>query len=336
MTDKNSVANRLGCFYFVISTRFFLFITVDWIIFAHNQSLLAKKVEIMEVYTMLLFVIMAALLIRLMTKCQISYLRKNPVDKPPSQMVMITSCIVFTLITFGLYYFLCRHDICTVIYAVISVLLTLILALLTLKKTPGCKEWSKTMRLNHIFVILALCSPLNVGVIFFCQWFFPDVTSIRTEQGKYEVTTRNAIPLFKNFMPTGSYIENHTEDTLYRVVVSYAFLGEEIHNHYNITDTIAPQTTAGIPCPPNYVLRRIYPIMMPSSGRMGRTRTRRSYIVTKSELDAFTSGDFGDLGIKDNIRVNSFNITTNPIIWEDPERLRILEQTIDRFSQHKK
>lgn len=147
---------------------------------------------------MLLFVIMAALLIRLMTKCQISYLRKNPVDKPPSQMMMITSCIVSTLITFGLYYFLCRHDICTAIYAFISVLLTLILSLLTLKKNPGCRVWSKTTRLNHIFLVLALCSTINVGVIFFCRWIFPDITLIRTEQGKYEVTTRHTIPFYEN------------------------------------------------------------------------------------------------------------------------------------------
>lgn len=289
----------------------------------------------MEVCALILFVFATSLLICTMTKCSIRHLSKKTVDRPLSQLALTSSYTALTLITFGLYYFLCRHDICTVIYAVISVLLTLILTFLTLKNTPGCREWTKTTRLNHIFAILALSSILNLGVIFFCRWFSPDVTAIRTEQGKYDVTTRQAIPFFKNFMPTGSYIENHTEDTLYRVVVSYAFLGEEIYNHYNITDTIAPQTTAGIPCPPNYVLRKIYPIMMSSSGRMGRTRTRRSYIVTKSELDAFTSGDFRNLGIKDNIRINTLNITTNHIIWEDPERLRILEQTIDRFSQQK-
>ncbi len=289
----------------------------------------------MNVCTMLLFVIMAALLIRFVTKCRIRYLHKNPVDKPLSQMVMMLFCIVPSLTTFGLYYFLCRYNLCTAIYAVISVFLTLILAFMILKKTPGCNEWLKTTRLNHIFLILAMCSMLNAGVIFFCRWFFPDVTLIRTEQGKYDVTTRQTITFYENFMPTGSYVENQTGDTLYRVVVSYAFLGEEIRNHYNITDTIAPQTTARIPCPPNYVLRKIFPIMQSSIGRMGRTRTRRSYIVTKSEMDAFTSGDFSDLGIKDNIRVNSFNITTNPIIWEDPERLKILEHTIDRFTQHK-
>lgn len=284
---------------------------------------------------MLLFVIMTTLLIWLLTKWQISYQRKNQVSQPTSPIILALSCIGLTLCSFVLYYYLCRYNICTVIYACISILLTLILTILTIEKARGCKKWLKTTRLLHIFVILALSSILNMGVIFFCRWFFPDVTSIRTEQGKYEVTTRHILPFHVNISPTGSYVQNDTEDTLYRVVVSYAFLGEEIHNHYNITDTILPQTTAGIPCPPNYILKRIFPIMLPSSGRFGRIRTRRSYIVTKSELDAFTSGDFRNLGIKDNVRINSFNITANPIIWEDPERLIVLEQIIDRFTQQK-
>lgn len=174
-------------------------------------------------------------------------------------------------------------------------------------------------------------SVLNPGTIFFCRWFFPDVTTVTQTGGRYEVLTKHSWPFSGNCMPMHSYIANDTEDTLYRVVVSYAFLGEEIKNHYNVTDTITPMTTGMIPCPPNYVARSILPIMTPSHGRLGRTRTRRSYIVTGEALHEFEKGDFRCFGIKDNVRVDSFNITSNPVVWEDPERIKSLEQTIDRI-----
>lgn len=81
---------------------------------------------------------------------------------------------------------------------------------------------------------------------------------------KYAVSAEHDWPFIGGFKPSGSYFVNDTPDTLFRVVVSYAILGEEITNYYNVTDTISPLSTARIACPPNYVCRDILPVMLPT------------------------------------------------------------------------
>lgn len=40
------------------------------------------------------------------------------------------------------------------------------------------------------------------------------------------------------------------------------------------------------------------------------------------------TGDFRRLGIKENIRAQAFDITSNPIVWEDPQRIEAMEKVI--------
>lgn len=296
--------------------------------------MMMKSLVNMETASVVLFLILGTLMFWLLIRHQLDYMTRRKRPDQPTGKAMISSIIALTIISFLVYYFLAVTHVCSwdnvMISGIISLLL-LIIAYLRLKKHTAL---SKLSGLNCAITAFALCTLLNMGIVFFCRWFLPDVTTVERRADRWDVTSVYAWPFTGGFKPTDSYIVNDTKDTLYRVVVSYAFLGEEVNNHYNVTDTIAPMTTANIPCPPNFVARSILPIMMPSHGRFGRTRARRSYIATKKELDAFETGDFRYLGIKSNIRINSFNITSNPIVWESPERISVLENTIKRMKHY--
>lgn len=280
----------------------------------------------MEIASAVLFLILGTLIFWLTIRYQLGYMTRD--SRPPSRKAMISSIIALPSICLLMYYVLVYTHVCSWYYVTISVIISLLLLIIAYLRSGRHTSLSKLRRLTCMMTALAFCAPLNMGIVFFCRWFLPDVTTVKQEAGKWDVTYGYAWPFNGGFMPTDSYIVNDTRDTLYRVVVSYAFLGEEVNNHYNVTDTIAPMTTAAIPCPPNFVARSIFPIMMPSHDRFGRTRARRSYIATKKELDAFETGDFRYLGIKANIRINSFNITSNPIVWESPEIISALENVI--------
>lgn len=283
----------------------------------------------MEIASVVLFLILGTLMFWLLTIYQLNYARKD--TNPPSRKAMISSIIALPIIGLFPYYLLAVTHVCSWCYITISVIISLVWLIIAYLRSGKYTAVPKLYRLNCMMTAISLCAILNVGIVFFCRWFIPDVTTVERRGGKYEISTGYAWPFADGFKPTDSYLVNDTKDTLYRVVVSYAFLGEEIYNHYNVTDTIPPMTTATIPCPPNHVARSILPIMMPSHGRFGRIRTRCSYIATKKDLDSFVYGNFEYLGIKANIRVDSFNITTNPVVWEDPERISSLERVIEKM-----
>lgn len=286
----------------------------------------------MEALALTLFLIISILFWQL-SGYWLSQMAKNNSAKVPGKTSSVTSIAILFILGALLYFFLAFHHICSIEYAVTSGLISLFLFAISFRKSSEYKDIPKLSRLNSLMVAFTLCSVLNMGVVFFCRWIFPDVTTVSGEHGKYEVTTTRAWPFTDNFRPTASYVVNNSGDTLYRVVVSYAFLGREINNHYNVTDTLPPHTTTEIPCPPNYVARSIFPVMLPTSGRFGNSRTQRSYIVTADALNEFLTSDFSCYGINKNIRVNSFNMTSNPIVWEDQERINRLEQILDNISR---
>lgn len=281
----------------------------------------------MEATALVLSVTLTSLLFRILVKCQLNHIAKHDGNCRLAAVGLLFCLTIFLLLC----YFPVALHICSPKYIAISASASLLIAFISYRKTSKYTGVPKLTRLYSVVLPLALSSIINIGVIFFCRWLFPDVTTVQYHNGNYEFTSQHTWCLDRRLKPTGSYVANETSDTLYRVVVSYAYLGEEVYNHYNIPDTINPHSISMIPCPPNYVVREILPIMLPSYGRFGRVRTRLSYIATKPQLDAFVTGNFQNLGIKENVRVYSFDLKTNPIIWEDPERIRVVERTIDKF-----
>lgn len=187
-------------------------------------------------------------------------------------------------------------------------------------------------RITYVISPIGMVVLMNAGIIFFCRWFFPDITTVKEDFYDYTSKSVHSWPFVDGFKPTDSYVKNETNDTFYRVVVSYAMIDieeREEYNHYNVTDTIPPMTTAEIACPPNYVAQYIIPVRLSNPSRYRRRhRTRRSYIVTKEQLDSFTMGNFTLLGIKGNIFEKRLDIKMNPIVWEDPKQLDSWERTV--------
>lgn len=290
----------------------------------------------MQIAAIILILILSCLLFWLLGRCQLNYLAKQQCLKPIRTPELVTSSIGCVICAAVCYWAIVKVHYCSVASVVVCILISLALTLLFYFKSRKFATLSKFCRLSHALMLLVVSSVIPMGVFPLCRWIFPDVTTISNEYGKYEVAASYAWPWSENLKPNGSYVVNNTGDTLYRVVVSYAFLGEETKNHYNITDTIDPKSTVRIPCPPNFVARRIYPVMMPSYGKTGRYRTRRSYIVNGGQLDAFEFGDFSTIGISENVRVPSFNLTSNPIIWEDSAKLEALDRVLNRFDRKKR
>lgn len=294
---------------------------------------------------LILFFILDSLLFWLLTKYQLRYMANSKKCETISRVNFYVS-LAGVIIMNGIIYYLTLM-ICSLSCTLIAIIISLLLFIITYCQTSGRKiflvgkesdtskyaDLPKLCRFSGVLIPLGLSPVILLGSIFFCRWLFPDVTTIRYDEGRYEATSAHVFPFCNGFTPTGSFVENDSGDTLYRVVVSYAFLGEEIYNHYNITDTFPPGAVSRIPCPPNFTTRSIFPIMPPSQGKTGRIRARRSYIVNGNELTAFEKGDFSYLGIKANIRVDSFNITRNDIVWEDPERIVALEKIIDKLTR---
>lgn len=284
----------------------------------------------MEVFAIILFCITSVLLFRLIAGCGLKYMAREGNIKPLTIKEVIISTTVLIAVCMLPYYLLAKSHVCSTNYIMISLLVSILLCIAAHCRLSKHKELTELYKVQLVLSAIAICSVFNLGIIFFSRWMLPDVTMVRVNNGRYEVSTRYANMFSKNFKLTGSYLENNTQDMLYRVVVSYALLGKEIRNHYNVTDTIMPSTTAVISCTPNYVARSIFPVMLPTTGRFGQSRTRMSYIVTGNELEVFMTSDFSCFGIKENIRKDSFDITRNPIVWEDPHRIELLERTLDR------
>lgn len=288
-------------------------------------------ISFVEIIALILFLAVCRLGFWPVSKYLANYAANDPSRRPLTKRGFIASVIGLTLVSAAMCYPLVKQGLCPFLYIVASVVIALVFARSAFRRLGSLKELPKYHRYNCVSLTFFCAIMLGLGSLSLCHWFFPDVTTVSKGPDGYEVSSREAWPFYDGLKPACSYLANDSEDSLYRVVVSYAFLGEEVNNHYNVTDTIKPFTTAHIACRPNYVARSIFPVMLPSTGRFGKTRTRRSYIVTKAELEAFETGDFTCFGINDNIRVPSFDITSNPILWEDPEILAALDQCLDNI-----
>ena len=189
--------------------------------------------------------------------------------------------------------------------------------------TQSIKNSAKVERGVKNMLLGMSVSPLFVSVILylavagFLLWFLPDVATVKGDGKGYDVKRYFALPFTKGMHPGGSYLNNETEDTLFRVLVSYSFPGLDKGNVYSITEAYPPGEWLKMKSRPDYVMKRLPPWMDPSSGRMGSYRTCRRFIVNRQQIEAFANLDMEKAGLKNNRLVDSIPEPHNNPIWED-------------------
>lgn len=187
----------------------------------------------------------------------------------------------------------------------------------TSKGERGVKNTLLGISVSPLFVSIIL----YLAVTGFLLWFLPDVATVRDDGKGYDVKRYFALPFTKGMHPGGSYLDNETEDTLFRVLVSYSFPGVDKGNVYSITEAYPPGKWVKMKSRPDYVMKRLPPWMDPSSGRSGSYRTCRRFIVNRRQIDAFANLDMEKAGLKNNRLVDSIPEPKNSPIWEDKEKV---------------
>ncbi|MDE5712801.1 MAG: hypothetical protein K2I16_04150 [Muribaculaceae bacterium] len=183
----------------------------------------------------------------------------------------------------------------------------------TSKEERGVKNMLLGLSVSPLFVNVLL----YLAVTGFLLWFLPDVATVRDDGKRYDVKRYFALPFTKGMHPGGSYLDNETEDTLFRVLVSYSFPGVDKGNVYSITEAYPPGKWVKMKSRPDYVMKRLPPWMDPSNGRRGSYRTCRRFIVNRRQIDAFANLDMEKAGLKNNRLVDSIPEPKNSPIWED-------------------
>lgn len=186
-------------------------------------------------------------------------------------------------------------------------------------------------------LMLAYTPPMCIGVTALAIWMVPDVTTV------YENAPRNYhcsktygwIP-GEGMKATGSYLENQTSDTLYRVTVTYAIPGEDLDNLYAVTDTFPPSAFGGMNSRADYYMHEIPPFMRWSTGKAGRYRTQRVFVVNRQMLSEFINRyDMSVFGLRPHRRVKTLKESSNRIVSEDPSNLTEYKRIIKAENSRK-
>lgn len=179
---------------------------------------------------------------------------------------------------------------------------------------------------NQLMSILMLNCALALVVLGFAHWFMPDVVEIRNGPKRavyqYKVSEYFTFPFERGMKPGGSYIDNLSNDTVYRVVVVYGYPGEDRYNSCSVQGKYPPHSFCRMPSRSIHVMDTIAPIMPPSHGRMGRYHTRRVYLTDYEHLWDFRTVNMRQFGIESNRWVDSIKESRNNVIHESYEKYR--------------
>lgn len=201
-----------------------------------------------------------------------------------------------------------------------------------LYSTTDEKDTTKTVKNRNVPMIHIICSTLalnlgySMGGIALASWMMPDVVEIqdgpRRSIYNYKVSDYYTLPFERGMKPGGSYIENLTKDTIYRLVVDYGFLGEEKYNYYAVQGKYPPHSLSKMPRGTYHVMDTIAPIMPPTYGRMGRFRTQRIYLTDIEHLWDFKTLKMQKFGLLRNKEVDSIKESRNQLLHESYPKYR--------------
>lgn len=233
-----------------------------------------------------------------------------------------------------MYYLACKFLFDTaaaVVFLIASVLGLAVTTLLTRRK------YGKGGATVTCIYLLLFAPIMSMGTTAAMTWLIPDtVTVCESPDGAYTSTKLYGWKSGEDMKLTKCYLDNMTADTLYRVTVTYAIPGEDLENLYSVTDTFPPMTFDSMKSRADYYMHEIPPLMRWTSGKTGRIRTQRIFVVNKSMLSKFTNYyDMAVFGLNPNRRVRMLKESSNRVIHEDPENLILYKRIIREANSRK-
>lgn len=198
--------------------------------------------------------------------------------------------------------------------------------LLTQEEATASMRKREVPVFNQLIYILIMNGCLAMGGVGFFHWVMPDVVEIQDSPRRtcyeYKVSSYYALPFENGMKPGGSYIYNLTNDTIYRLVIDYGFLGEELYNYYTVQGKYPPNSFCKMPGRTVHVMDTIAPVMLPSYGRMGRYRTQRVYLTDYTHMWDFRSANMLQFGLKGNKWVDTIKEDRDKLIHENYKEYR--------------
>lgn len=201
-----------------------------------------------------------------------------------------------------------------------------------LYSTTDEKDTTKTVKNRNVPMVNIICGILvlnlgfSMGCISLVRWMMPDVVVIQDGPSRaryeYKVSDYYTLPFERGMKPGGSYIENLSNDTIYRLVVNYGFLGEDKFNYYAVQGKYPPKSLSKMPRRTFHVMDTIAPIMPPSYGRLGRYRTQRIYLTDLEHLWDFKILKMRKFGLVRNKEVDSIKESRNQVLYESYPKYR--------------
>lgn len=170
------------------------------------------------------------------------------------------------------------------------------------------------------FWYAVLIPVVSMATVAGLQWLMPDIIEISKKNNSFVTKEYYIFPYTEGTRPGGSYIDNITNDTIFRILVRYAYLGEELHNLYTIEGIYPPGQFARMSYRVNYAMKDIPPIMLESSNRLGRYHTKRTFLTNRTHLEEFRRLNMNEFGLKKNLYMDSITPEKDRTIREDPSR----------------
>ncbi|MDE6336624.1 MAG: hypothetical protein K2L34_08640 [Muribaculaceae bacterium] len=181
----------------------------------------------------------------------------------------------------------------------------------------------KALICSQLGFILGINFALTLGAIPAIEWLMPDVVEVRNGPRRatyaYNVRQYYLLPFARGTRPGGSYIDNLSKDTVYRVVINYGYLGEDECNHFAVQGRYAPHAFTKMSANTFHVMDTIAPIMPASHNRSGRYHTQRVYLTDLEHLWDFRMLDMRRFGFKRNKLFDSLPEHKNRPIRENYE-----------------
>lgn len=182
----------------------------------------------------------------------------------------------------------------------------------------------KALIYSQLDFILGINLVLTMGAISAMEWLMPDVVEVhngpRRATYAYNVRQYYLLPFARGTRPGGSYIDNLSKDTVYRVVINYGYLGEDECNHFAVQGRYAPHAFTKMSANTFHVMDTIAPIMPASHNRSGRYHTQRVYLTDLEHLWDFRMLDMRKFGFKRNKLLDSIPESTNRPIRESHKK----------------
>ncbi len=196
-------------------------------------------------------------------------------------------------------------------------------------------EWSQLpgQKINGIVyylltAFLFIFIAVGVGGVAFASWAMPDVVEVQNGPTRawygYKVRNYYVLPYEDGMKPGSSYIDNQSNDTIYRVVVNYGYFGEDKYNYYTVNAKYAPHSISRMPYHEIHVMDTIAPVMPASYNKKKgeRYHTQRVYLTDYEHLWDFKILNLRKFGLERNKWVDSIHETKNRVIRENYEKYR--------------